>query len=173
MKHDAHLSEGRKKSSSIVLPVYKPDSVCKACVQWKTSNVINSYLIVPKKGGMVDTIHPPEDKNYADHPVNYKALLPSGIAPDMPLITRALSSYPAIDWYNYDSALFCFCLLQLFDPSLQLLLFLFLCLISPLRLLLSFSLLTPRHVSQMVTICFDCDTNNILFPRSNIKFVHY
>lgn len=126
-----------------------------------------------KKRGVVDTIHPPEDKNYADHPVNYKALLPSGIAPDMPLITRALSSYPAIDWYNYDSALFCFCLLQLFDPSLQLLLFLFLCLISPLRLLLSFSLLTPRHVSQMVTICFDCDTNNILFPRSNIKFVHY
>lgn len=63
---------------------------------------------------MVDTIHPPEDKNYADHPVNYKALLPSGIATDMPLITRALSSYPVIDWYNYDSALFCFCLLQLF-----------------------------------------------------------
>lgn len=72
---------------------------------------------------MVDTIHPPEDKNYADHPVNYKALLPSGIATDMPLITRARSSYPVIDWYNYDSALFCFCLLQLFsDPSLQLLL---------------------------------------------------
>lgn len=72
---------------------------------------------------MVDTIHPPEDKNYADHPANYKALLPSGIATDVPLITRALSSYPVIDWYNYDSALFCFCLLQLFsDPSLQLLL---------------------------------------------------
>ena len=30
-------------------------------------------------------------------------------APDMPLITRALSSLPAIDRYNYDSALLCFC----------------------------------------------------------------
>lgn len=30
-------------------------------------------------------------------------------APDMPLITRALSSLPAIDRYNYDSARLCFC----------------------------------------------------------------
>lgn len=55
-----------------------------------------------KKAPSVHLLQPLEDKNDADHPVNYKAFLPSGLAPDIPLITQTLSSFPAIDWCNYD-----------------------------------------------------------------------
>lgn len=41
------------------------------------------------------------------------------LSPDMPLITHALYSFPAIDWYNYDSALLCFCFLPTFFSSFR------------------------------------------------------
>ncbi len=82
--------------------VWKECFLCAACAQRHTHWVF--------------TLHPLEDENDADQPVNYKAFSHQALAPDMPLITRTLSSLLAIDWYNYDSALLCsvFCFLPTF-----------------------------------------------------------
>lgn len=69
------------------------------------------------------TLHPLEDKMMLTTLLIIRHFSHQALGPDMPLITHALSSFPAIDWYNYDSALLWFVFFQLFSRSSYLLVF--------------------------------------------------
>lgn len=97
-------------------------------------------------------LHPLEDKSDADHPVNYKAFLPSGLG-SWHVINH---SPPSLVSIGVIMALLCFC----FRPT-------FCC-------CLTFCSLPSPFFSVKIYNCSDTENvHNVFLPTANLKFVHH